>query len=429
MKIDVVLPYFSETLSQGAYVHFRQLALALADRGHDVVVRAGNRATLKEEAGGVRWLDPAPTGPCRVGGLDTVYYAHLPRLHPRNLGPWFAARWTVLVHAWELHDNPRPIDLWRIQQLNPDQTRDLTRSLRKKAAAAGPSDAHYSTYALGPNLPMGRMIADAKKRGAVVIAGYFPFRTCPDAVRAGREAGVPVWIIPLFHAQDVPHQNEALLQAARDAAGVLPLSPFNTAFFTEAVGCRRVVCMGSAPPSLDAMPPAAEKPGHPYCVVFGRFHAGKNVGEAVRIVDAARRRGIPDLELKVIATDSKHLRRSLPPYASVLSDISTEEAARTLAGARALLFPSLHESFGIVCFEALRCGTPALIRRANHATASLFDELNLSDFAYAEEKQAVDLLGRICGDDLVLPEDLSLNRFTWPAIAETVEQAIGHHDI
>ena len=33
---------------------------------------------------------------------------------------------------------------------------------------------------------------------------------------------------------------------------------------------------------------------------------------------------------KVIATDSKYLRRALPPYASVLSDISTEEAARTL---------------------------------------------------------------------------------------------------
>ncbi len=424
MKIDLILPCFSGEFAHGSYVHFSLLAEALQARGHDVLVRAGYAATMSVEGGIVAWRDRRPEGPARVGNLSVVYYRHRRRFHPRCMAMWIRFRATVLADAWKLRDVPRPIDTWRLQSLDADATGRLAKTLYDRAEAAGYGAALYSTYALGPHLPMRRMVRDAKRRGATVIAGYFPFSTCPDAVKECRRAGVPVWVAPLFHALDVPHQNKALHDAARHANGVLALSPFNQTFFRDVVGCRNVACVGSAPPPVAVSDTPPPKDGAaPYCVVFGRFHAGKNVGEAVRIVDALRRTTVPNMRLTVISSGAE-LKDYLPPYASVKSGITSEEARGVLVHATALLFPSLHESFGIVCVEALRCGTPAIVKRSNHATASVLRAHGLERYLYDMEGQAVDLVTQVHEGTLRLPPDQGWFDFTWEAVGQRVEAAL-----
>jgi glycosyltransferase involved in cell wall biosynthesis len=425
MNIDIILPCFSEIFSHGSYVHFSALAEELQARGHDVVVRAGYASSFDVSRGLVAWGETRPCGEATVGKLKVVYYRHLRPFHPRCVALWFKSRFTVLADSWRMREVPRPIDIWRLQRLDSEQTDALARELHARAQAAGSSSALYSTYALGPHLPMRSMVRDAKQRGAVVLAGYFPFSTCPDAVHACNRAGVPVWVVPLFHALDVPHQNDALHGSARRADGVLALSPFNKEFFEKVVGCDNVHCMGSAPPAVSVA--RVENDGSdrdPYCVVFGRYHAGKNVGEAVRIVDAIRRDGVSNMGLKVIASAAPELEAYLPPYADVLSDISSEAAMQVLAGADALLFPSLHESFGIVCLEALRCGTPAIVKRSNHATRSVLEQYGLGAFLYDTESQAVDMLRSVHQGTLALPPDLAASEFTWSAVGQRVEQAL-----
>jgi glycosyltransferase involved in cell wall biosynthesis len=424
VKIDFILPSFSEIVSHGSYVHFSALAQTLQARGHDVIIRAGYASSFAVENGRVTWSGVQPCGTKLIGRLRVIHYRHLRPFHLRRIAKWFKTRYAVLADSWHMREVPRGIDVWRLQQLNAVETRRLAHQLCERAGRT--TAAFYTTYALGPDLPMRRMVADARRRGALVIAGYFPFSTCPEAVRECRRAGVPVWIVPLFHALDVPHQNHALLEAARLADGVFELSPFNADFFREVVGCKRVVCTGSAPPRVCNPEPDRDAPNtdEPYCVVFGRYHAGKNVGEAIRIVDAMRRGAAPNMALKVIASASRELNDYLPSYATVLSDISSEEAMRVLSRAEALLFPSVHESFGIVCFEALRGGTPALVRMANLATRSVLEAHGLGQYLYATEAQAVKLLEAIHQKCLVLPPDLDLAAFTWDAVGQRVEDAL-----
>lgn len=57
-------------------------------------------------------------------------------------------------------------------------------------------------------------------------------------------------------------------------------------------------------------------------------------------------------------------RRALAGQVLALGHVSDEELAALYCGARALLFPSRHEGFGLPLLEAFACGTPVVASRA-----------------------------------------------------------------
>ncbi len=106
--------------------------------------------------------------------------------------------------------------------------------------------------------------------------------------------------------------------------------------------------------------------------------------------------------------------------------VSEAEKAALLAGAIALVFPSLHEGFGFPALEAMRAGTPVIASNTSSlaeivgAHGLLVDPLNVEAIASA--------MSRLSGDerlrqDLIARGKLRARQFTWAAAAEQVMAA------
>lgn len=109
-------------------------------------------------------------------------------------------------------------------------------------------------------------------------------------------------------------------------------------------------------------------PGTRYVLMVGRLEPRKNLRLAL---DALARVDDPDVRLVVVGKDDSEdpatLRRLADePRAVQLQDVPDDELAALYRGARALLFPSLGEGWGIPVIEALAAGTPVV---ASDATA------------------------------------------------------------
>jgi glycosyltransferase involved in cell wall biosynthesis len=139
-----------------------------------------------------------------------------------------------------------------------------------------------------------------------------------------------------------------------------------------------------------------------YLLFVGQLAARKN---AVRVLEAVARLPATAPPL-VLAGPRKHgweevrdayHRLGLGPRAQFLGHVAEGDLAPLYAGARALVFPSLDEGFGLPVLEAFACGTPVLASTAGALPetagggALLVDPLSVDAIA--------DGLSRILGDE------------------------------
>jgi glycosyltransferase involved in cell wall biosynthesis len=106
----------------------------------------------------------------------------------------------------------------------------------------------------------------------------------------------------------------------------------------------------------------------PYLVCVGALEPRKNVAHLLDIFENVGRHA-PDLELVIIgsgrgryvrAITDRIARSTLRERIAVRPSVSRQDALRIVAGASALLFPSLAEGFGLPVLEALALGTPVI---------------------------------------------------------------------
>jgi glycosyltransferase involved in cell wall biosynthesis len=110
----------------------------------------------------------------------------------------------------------------------------------------------------------------------------------------------------------------------------------------------------------------------PYLLYLGGFDRRKRVPELLRAFADAER-AISDVDLVIagqlpaqdsaFAPDPRLLVRDLGLEARVrfVGWVPEEDKPALLSGARAFLFPSIYEGFGLPVLEALACGTPAVV--------------------------------------------------------------------
>ena len=110
----------------------------------------------------------------------------------------------------------------------------------------------------------------------------------------------------------------------------------------------------------------------------------------------------------------------------VIGYIDEADKSGLLAGAIALVFPSLYEGFGFPVLEAMHCGTPVIASKTSSLpelvgdAGLLVDPLNVAEIASA--------MGRLCDDEtlrqsLIDRGHLQAMRFTWDKTAEIVMNA------
>lgn len=105
----------------------------------------------------------------------------------------------------------------------------------------------------------------------------------------------------------------------------------------------------------------------PYLIFVGRLEARKNVSRVIEAFYRLRDSGLFGGQLVLVGNpgvgydDVRELiAKRDASYIVQTGYVSDEERAALLAGARGLVFPSLHEGFGIPILEAFAAGTPVI---------------------------------------------------------------------
>lgn len=126
-------------------------------------------------------------------------------------------------------------------------------------------------------------------------------------------------------------------------------------------------------------------------------------------------------ELSLILAGHGLDRLPLPSGVSVRGHVSQDVLSDLYRGASGLVFPSLHESFGLPTIEAMACGCPVAASRAGALpevcgdAARYFDPTSVEDIATA------------IGDILSRPDELGAKGLAW-AQQYTWEKCAQRHD-
>jgi glycosyltransferase involved in cell wall biosynthesis len=203
-----------------------------------------------------------------------------------------------------------------------------------------------------------------------------------------------------------------IARVARAADRVLAVSEFTKGEAVELLGvpAERVTVIGNAVEPLFAPEgPAAEGD---YVLAVGTLEPRKNLR---RVAEAASRSGA---ELRVVGAKGWG-GVDTPGW---VGEVSDEELAALYRGARALVFPSLYEGFGIPVLEAMASGTP-VVTSAGGATeeiaggaAVLVDPLDVDAIAAGIAEAAARR------DELRALGLARAETYSWTAVADSVER-------
>ncbi len=153
-------------------------------------------------------------------------------------------------------------------------------------------------------------------------------------------------------------------RAMRRADRVLTVSEWAKADMVDRYSLdpdRVVVTPNGVDDDVFADGPVAQRP--PYLLFVGGLQARKDPVTAVRAMSLVK-----DLQLLIVGPDRGQRgavlaaadRAGVSSRIELLDYVSRDELLGLYRGARALVFPSLHEGFGLPVLEAMGCGTPVV---------------------------------------------------------------------
>jgi glycosyltransferase involved in cell wall biosynthesis len=156
----------------------------------------------------------------------------------------------------------------------------------------------------------------------------------------------------LFNRWNRTYSRAAVPRVLRAARRLIAISEFTKSEIVEVVGIDAgVIDVIGVPPSESFAPEGAAAEGE-YVLAVGTLEPRKNLARAA---EAARLAGV---ELRVAGARGWG---DVPLDGTRwLGEVDDEELARLYRGARALVYPSRYEGFGIPILEAMRSGTPVV---------------------------------------------------------------------
>ena len=136
-------------------------------------------------------------------------------------------------------------------------------------------------------------------------------------------------------------------------------------------------------PPVDLPTPTSINPKRTYFLTGGRLAAPKHIDLAVAACTKLK------LPLKVFgkgfAGYGEELKKIAGPTVEFIGEVTDDEKWNLMYGAKAFIFPSEDEDFGIIPVESMACGTPVIAYRSGGVVESViegktgvfFDELSL----------------------------------------------------
>ncbi|MFL6748555.1 MAG: glycosyltransferase family 4 protein [Sphingomicrobium sp.] len=151
---------------------------------------------------------------------------------------------------------------------------------------------------------------------------------------------------------------------------------------------------------------------------FGRFHADKGAGEAIRAARAVGRR----LVMAGIVQDAEYFAREVAPFidernVEYRGVLGGKDRTRALGSAKAMLhLIGFEEPFGLSVVEAMACGTPVIAYRRG-SMPELIDD-GVTGYLVDNLDEAVAAIGRIDRIDRAACRKAVAERFTVDRMAD-----------
>lgn len=232
--------------------------------------------------------------------------------------------------------------------------------------------------------------------------------------------------IPIFHptlSQIDPVRHRRLLETlARSAEHMITVSEAARRDIIAALGCSPDA-ISACSPGLDIRPgasplPEGLKPGG-FLLAVGSVEPRKNL---LRLVEAHARSGLA-MPLVIAGPDGWQSDQIAPrlaaaPHVVRLPYVDRPTLIALMTAARALVFPTITEGFGLPIVEAMQLGTPVLTSRGGATeevaggAALLADPLSIDDIAGQIARLADDgLIARLLEAGLVRGRDFTTAAF------------------
>ena len=159
----------------------------------------------------------------------------------------------------------------------------------------------------------------------------------------------------LFNRWNRTYSRLTVPRVVRAARRVIAISEFTKGELMELLGVdpARVTVIGIPP--LGTLSPDGPRAEGDYVLAVGTLEPRKNLERAA---EAAVRAGV---ELRVVG--ARGWGGVSPNGVRWLGEVGDDELTQLLRGARALVYPSLYEGFGIPILEAMSVGTPVVTSR------------------------------------------------------------------
>ncbi|MDY6056154.1 glycosyltransferase family 1 protein [Micrococcus sp.] len=220
------------------------------------------------------------------------------------------------------------------------------------------------------------------------------------------------------------------------SASVLTVSEFSRSDIADHYGIpeERIVVVGNAPTDLGGSALPRQEDAAPYFLAVSSPNVHKNFHRLVKAFDKFRKKSGSSTNLRVVGAQPKVFSSTESRIEDIdgvtfMGRVDDQELGRLYAGARAFIFPSLHEGFGIPPIEAQSLGVP--VASSNTAcmpeilgdSALYFDPRSISDMAEVLERLDRDPIAR---QKLSSAGRKNAERYTWRNTAETVSQVLDH---
>jgi glycosyltransferase involved in cell wall biosynthesis len=390
VKLSFVIPWFSADIRGGAESQCRHTAQALRAAGAEVEVLA----TCIQKHDSDWGLAYFPEGDDTVDGMTVRRFRADPCPDPR-----------------------------RFQRLNGQLVAangDFASGRRRGAPLAAEDEAFLVSSMARSSALEDHIRQHRETRDFFLFLPYL-FAT---SLRGAAAAGDRAILVPCLHNESYAYLG-AVARMFRSARGIL----FNSG--AEARLAERILgplphgrVVGEGVTFLQPGDPERFRQRYgirgPYLLYLGRKHATKNVPDLVLdTMVAARELGGP-ITL-VLAGEG---RVDIPAGAPVtdVGFIQRDEKADALAGALALVNPSVNESFSLVVMESWLAGRPVLVNAACDVTAE-HCRLSHGGLAYADTAEFVEAVGWL----LAHPQEAAAfgrqggsyvrQNYDWPVIA------------
>lgn len=429
MRALHVFPVYPGTVGDGSALYSRQLTRALVRAGVQVEVLSTRAVRLQERgAFDLRWTSELPA-------REYVDESLVRRFDAVN-GPARVARAAnrAVLAAWRHEDE-------REGRVVPGSVRHLPSLVSRARRRRGWIDV-LAEIGRGPVAPrLLERVARTCGDYDVVLVGHAPFAIMRHVQWVAAMRGTPVVLLPFLHETDPFHHFSALYRAYERAAAVLVLSEHAQRVMSEHLPQAHLVAVGAgtdvdrftAHNTAAAFRARHGLVGRRILLLVGRKEPSKRYEVAIEALAALPE----DVVLVMVGRDVDG--RPIPTErVRHLGALSDEEVVDAYASCEALLVPSEHESFGMVCLEAWLLRKPVIANASCGPLATLVESgrdgllcAQADEWAAASRDLLDDpLRARRMGE---AGRQKVLDRYTWDRVAARVldvytKAAGGHSD-